>query len=148
MRKKGSVFLLEEKRNRDLMRVYRQIITAQLNQNGSIDIDTALRQVVKSSASRYWVSTDRACNIIYRMNKGILLCGMKENTLLFYESLYREFSEYKKQHPELPIKHIVEIIVQNPAPCFLLSPRVAGFIIHKMKKQCLRENIQRLRHCF
>lgn len=148
MRKKGSVFMLEDKRDRDLMRVYRKTITDHLNTRGAIDMKQALPQIVNSPAARYWVSTDRACSVVYKMNKGIALAGMKENTLLFYQALYREFTVYQALHPELPIKHIVEIIVQNPAPCFLLSPRVAGMVIHKMKKKCFEETMKRLRHCY
>lgn len=148
MRKKGNVFLLEEERNKDLMRVYREVITHQLQAKGAINMKQALALIVNSPSSRYWVSTDRACSIIYKMNKGVSLDKMKRNTLIFYRALYADFLNYKSLHPELPIKHIVEIIVQNPAPCFLLSPRVAGMIIYKMKKQCLKETMQRLRYCF
>lgn len=148
MRKKGSVFILEDRRDRDLMRVYREVITQQLNTIGAIDMKQALSQIVNSPASRYWVSTDRAYSIICKMNKGISLIRMKKNTIIFYQTLYSEYLNYKSLHPELPIKHIVEIIVQNPSPCFLLSPRVAGMIIHKMKKKCLEETMKRLRHCY
>lgn len=149
MRKKGSVFVLEEQRNRDLLRAYREIITQQLEIDGQIsNMSQILKKVVNSTATRYWVSTDRACSIIYRMHKGEQISWTKINKRIFFDSLYQDFLRYKATSPDMPIKHIIEIIVMNPAPCFPLSPRVAGFIIHKTKKKCYEETLQRLRHYY
>lgn len=149
MRKKGSIFVLEEQRNRDLLRAYREVITRQLDTEGKIgNMGQVLMKVVNSPASRYWVSTDRACSVIYRMNKGQTINWTKDNKRIFYDSLYREFLKYKEANPCMPIKHIIEIIVLKSAPCFPLSPRVAGFMIHKTKKKCYEETLQRLRHLF
>ncbi len=145
MRKKGSTFALAESRDKDLLRVYREIISKQLDLYGRITITGLMEKVVNSPASRYWVSSERACSIILKIDKGETLSQMKKNMIIFYRSLYAEFCTYKNTHPGMPAKHIIEIIIQQPAPCFVVSPRVAGSIIYRMKIKCQRENIQRLK---
>lgn len=145
MRKKGSKFLLERERNEDIMRIYRELTKKQLSLYGRICYAKLLESVVNSQASRYWVSPERASSIIYKMEKGMSFDGMKKNTVRFYKSLYNDYQLYKDFHPKTSTKAIVEEILMQPAPCFLLTPRVAGDIIFKMKKKCRQETIRNLR---
>lgn len=144
MRKKGSVFLLKKERNEDLMRAYKDVIKKQLALYGRVSQSTLMSNVVNSPAERYWVSSERAYSIILRIEKGELPPKMKSNSRRFYESLYKDFCEYRNTHPDMPIKHIVEIVVQQPAPCFVLSPRIASWIIFKLKQKCRAEKLIQL----
>lgn len=146
MRKKGSTFALAEERDRDLYRAYRELIKKQLLLYGRINETGLMGKLVHCPASRYWVSSERASCIIYKMNKGKSIDYMKKNAIHFYESLYEEFCKYRNLHPDASIKEIVEIAIQQPAPCFLLSPRVASQIIYRMKKICLKETVKRLKN--
>ena len=70
---------------------------------------------------------------------------MKENKLRFYTELYKAFCLYREQHPEITcVKHLVEIVVMQPAPCFPITPRVARNIIEKMRRKCQQEKINKL----
>jgi hypothetical protein len=145
MRKKGSIFILEKERNEDLMRIYREITKKQLNLYGRVCHAKILEKVVNSQASRYWVSPERASSIIYKMEKGMSFKGMKKNTVLFYKSLYYDYRLYKDFHPKMSTRAIVEEVLMQPAPCFLITPRVAGDVIYKMKKKCQQQTIRNLR---
>ncbi len=145
MRKKGSTFILERERNEDILRIYRELTKKQLSLYGRICHSKLLECVVNSQATRYWVSPERASSIIYKMKKGMSFNGMKKNTIKFYKSLYNDYELYKSFHPKMSDRAIVEEVLLQPAPCFLLTPRVAGDIIFKMKKQCRQQTIRNLK---
>ena len=146
MRKKGSVFALSDNRNRDLLRAYNEQVKKQLRLYGRVTKTGLVERTVSSPASRFWVSSERACVIIYRMERGESIGYMKQNKLRFYTELYKAFRAYREQHPEIAcVKHLVEIVVMQPAPCFPITPRVARNIIEKMRRKCQREKIERLR---
>ena len=145
MRKKGSVFVLSDSRNRDLLRAYNEQVKKQLCLYGRITKTGLIERTVSSPASRFWVSSERACVIIYRLEKGESIGYMKENKLRFYTELYKAFCLYREQHPEVTcVKHLVEIVVMQPAPCFPITPRVARNIIEKMRRKCQKEKINKL----
>ena len=145
MRKKGSVFVLSDSRNRDLLRAYNEQVKKQLRLYGRITQTGLVERAVNSPASRFWVSSERACVIIYRLEKGESIGYMKRNKLRFYTELYKAFCLYREQHPEITcVKHLVEIVVMQPAPCFPITPRVARNIIEKMRRKCQKEKINKL----
>lgn len=148
MRKEGSVFSMMRERNLDLLRAYRKVISENMKSEKELVYMEILTQTVNSKASRYWVSVERASSVIYQMNKGVDPPGMKNNAKIFYKSLFDEFKQYRDKHPDMPIKHIVSIIIENPAPCFVLTPESAKAIIAKIRKECYKQTMQRLRHCF
>ena len=146
MRRKGSVSMFTERRNRDLLRAYNEQVRKHLHLYGRVVKAKLMERVVASQASRFWVSSERACVIIYRMERGESVDYMKPDKRRFYTELYRAFCNYKKQHPEQRcVKHIVELVVMQPAPCFPVTPRVAKNIIEKTRRICQREKIERLR---
>ena len=145
MRKKGSKFLLERERNEDILRIYRELTKRELNLYGRICHAKLLERVANSQASRYWVSPERASSIIYKMKKGMSFNGMKKNTIRFYKALYSDYELYKSFHPKMSDRAIVEEVLMQPAPCFLITPRVVGIVIFKMKKQCRQQAIRNLR---
>ena len=145
MRKKGSVFLMSNDRDKDLIRAYREVIKKQLNLYGRITATGIMAKVVNSPASRYWVSSERAYSVILKMDKGESISYMKTRAQVFYRSLYKDFCVYRESHSGLPSKYIVEIVIQRPAPCFMISPAFARNIIFRMKKQCWEEKMRRLK---
>ena len=145
MRKKGCTFEFAEERDRDLYRAYREITDRQLRLYGRITVTGLMGKVVNSPASRYWVSLERARSVMSRLDRGEMLPHMKRQTLRFYMSLYRHYRLYREKHPEASSIRILEVVTQYPAPCFTLSPRVAGTIIYRMKEKCRKETIRRLR---
>ena len=145
MRKKGSVFILSDSRDRDLLRAYHEQVKRQLHLYGRVTKTGLMEQVVNSPASRYWVSSERACVIIYRLEKGESIAYMKPCKRRFYMALYQSYLAYREQHPEIQAKkHVVELVVMRPAPCFPVTPRVAGNIVERMRRRCRQEKVRRL----
>lgn len=143
MRKKGDVFALSEQRDRDLLNAYHRQLEKQLHLYGRINQTGLIQKVINSPASRYWVSSERATVVISKLEKGEPINYMKDNKLRFYQELYKGYCKYKESHPDMPKKHIVEIIIMQPAPCFAFTPRVADNIIRRMKRICREEKINR-----
>jgi hypothetical protein len=103
-----------------------------------------LAQLVNSTARRYWISPERAYAVISQIRKRTFKVNPKKTVCRLYYALYDDFLTFKAEHPEIPDTRAVEDVIQQPAPCFGLEPRVAGIIIRKMSKQCQEEKIRRL----
>lgn len=143
MRKAGDVFAFTEQRDMDLLSAYQRQISRQLQLYGRINATGLIQKVINSTASRYWVSSERASVVINKLEKGESISYMKPNKIRFYSELYKEFCSYREKHPGMPKKHIVEIVVTYPAPCFGMTQRVASNIIRKMRRKCQEEKISR-----
>lgn len=143
MRKEGDVFAFTEQRDRDLLSAYQRQISRQLQLYGRINATGLIQKVINSTASRYWVSSERACVVINKLERGESIGYMKPDKMRFYNELYKEFCAYREKHAGMPKKHIVEIVITYPAPCFGISPRVANNIIRKMKRKCMEEKVKR-----
>lgn len=139
---------MTRERNLDLLRAYREALDRNMRSDKDLVYMDLLTETVSSQASRYWVSVERASSVIYQMNKGNMPKGMKENAKVFYMSLFERFESYRSEHHKMPIKHIVSVIIESPAPCFVLTPESAKAIISKMRKECYERTMRRLRHCF
>lgn len=145
MRKKGSVFALSAQRDRDLLDAYNRQVKKQLALYGRVTATGLAEKAVNSPAKRFWVSSERACVVISKMERGEPAGCMKKNKARFYEALHEAYRACREENPGMPKKHVVELAVARPAPCFALTPRVAKNIIMRMKKQCQWEKIERLR---
>lgn len=145
MRKKGSVCQTADQRNRDLLRAYKELAGKQLHLYGRINRASLLEQVVNSPAARFWVSSERACVIIYKLERGESIGYMKRNKVRFYTELYQTFLALRRRHPGMCTKHLVEMAVVQPAPCFPVTARVARNLIEKTRRRCQREKIEQWR---
>ena len=144
MRHKGSLSQLSKGRNADLYERFCLLTKKHLNLYGRICETLILKQLVNSPSKRYWISPERAYSVISQIRKGTMHVNPKKTVCRLYYALYDDFVSYKKLHPEIPDTRAVEEVVQQPAPCFGLEPRVAGIIIKKYSKQCQQEKIRRL----
>lgn len=133
MRKKGDVFQMAGQRDKDLFEAYRREVKRQLSLYGRITVTGLMQKVVESPASRYWVSPERACVVMRKLERGEPIAYMKPNKQRMYTALYREYAAYRREHPGTPMKHAVEIVVERPAPCFAVTWRVAGNIVRRLK---------------
>lgn len=144
MRRKGATSQISKERNRDLYEKYCILVKRHLSLYGRICKTLIFQQLVNSSAKRYWISSERAYSVIVQIRRGSLDVKPSKNICRLYYALYDEFIKYKELHPNIPDTRIMEEVIQLPAPCFGLEPRVADIIIRKISKQCQREKIHRL----
>lgn len=144
MRRKGATSQISKERNRDLYERYCVLVKRHLSLYGRICKTLIFRQLVNSPAKRYWISSERAYSVISQIRKGTLDVKPSKSICRLYYALYDDFVQYKEQHPEMPDTRIMEEVIQMPAPCFGLEPRVADIIIRKISKQCQKEKIRRL----
>ncbi|MBQ8051634.1 MAG: hypothetical protein IJ197_08710 [Bacteroidaceae bacterium] len=147
MKRPGSTLEFEQERNLDLLRAYREQISLQLSQTGRISISKVYREVVKMPAKRFWVSPERALNVVSLIIKG-KTPPMRPTKLAMYNEIYRRVEQERKLHGKIPLTHLVEIVVEQEAPAFYMTPDTARLFIWKAKKKCLEERKRKLRHLF
>ena len=144
MGKKGRQFEYKEERDRDLIEVYRTIyanapITAKLHQ--------VLQKTVASPSKRFWVSPERAFKVIGDIRSGKNLDNMNTNKRLMFFEIEKRVSEVQKTeaHNNLGLYDIICIVIEQPAPCFYMTPESAKVIIHHIKKKWYKERTKLLR---
>lgn len=140
---------MARERDEDLMRAYHEQMDKAMKSNHDIEQEDVIIKTVNSNASRYWISLERACAIVYKIRKGDKLIGIKGNSKRLYESIYNEYLKAREENPAATVKHLVEVIIEQPAPCFALTPQSASLLINKIKrKQWYKERRLSLRRSF
>lgn len=144
MKHYGSKFEYETERNRDLMRVYHELIGS----SGLISLPQIYREAVNRPSSRFWVSEERAAVVISSMMKGDRLLGMRPTKREMFQEIYRRAMLMAKDHPSLSVYGIAFIVVRQPAPKFYMTPGYAKSVIINAKKKWYEERKRKLRHLF
>lgn len=123
MKHKGQKYQYAEEFERDILQVYRNMKREHLNRYGHISRITLLTAVVNSPAKRFYTSEEQAARVIRGMLKGQLYPKMKPLTKEMYLEIFARVKAHLRYHPDTCIQHLVERIVQSPAPKFYLTPR-------------------------
>lgn len=145
MKPHGSNSEFKQQRNDDLMRAYHELIkSAQY-----ILMPEIYRKVVDMPTRRFWISEGRAAIVISAMMKGDTLENMGPLKREMYNEIYSRVIKLREKKPDLPIIQLVEMVVEQPAPKFYLTPGSAKVLICKIRKEWyFRRTKRRLRHCF
>lgn len=145
MKPQGSYSEFKKQRNDDLMRAYHELIkSAQY-----ILMPEIYRKVVDMPTRRFWISEGRAAIVISAMMKGDTLENMGPLKREMYNEIYSRVIKLREKKPDLPIIQLVEMVVEQPAPKFYLTPGSAKVLICKIRKEWyFRRTKRRLRHCF
>ena len=145
MKSKGSSATYRQERDKDLIRVYREVIARHTH----IHLPSVIEEVVSSPSKRFWVSEERAKIVIAEMTRGKSLENMNQTRRNMYIEIYRRVLLMQQSRPDLPLSRLVELVIDEPAPCFYLTPQSAKVILHRIKKRCAYlEKKKRLKHLF
>ena len=132
---------LTQDRNKDLYENYKRVISMEK----SIVLPDVLRKTVESPAKRFYISSDRVYGVLVRWKKkGEIIKLITEERQEMYEEIYRRVLELEKSMPDLPLLHVIEIIIEQPAPKFYITPKSADVILCK-HKSILRKQRQFVR---
>ena len=134
MKHRGSTFDLEQQRNDDLYRAYREQMKRALTLQGFIAMPEVWQRTANSAPSRFWVSPGRATIVIASMLNGKSIASMRQPRQEMYREILKRVIELRKQHPHLPLHKIVHKAVLQPAPKFYLTPLSTKVIICNIKK--------------
>lgn len=129
MKHSGSVFPYARERGRELMRAFRTVLAG----THHIVMRNVFSEVVDMPCSRFWVSEERALCVIRTMMDGRALLPSGEKRAM-YEELYARVAALRASHHDAPLRLLVAIAVNSPAPRFYLSPSQAKSIINRMRK--------------
>ncbi len=116
-------------RNADIMRVYRSVLAS----SAVIALPVVFETVAQSPSARFWVSEERATNVIAAMEAGRPVPRMRPNKQAMFQEIYRRYAILRKKYPKRPTYHLVSIVVNQPAPKFYFTARTIGEFIYRIK---------------
>lgn len=131
MKHKGCILEFTDKRNDELMAVFRAAIA----NSQFIDLSEISKVVVNSPCSRFWVSEERATVVMSSMIRGFpVLQSMRPVKQEMFREIFRRVQQLKIDNPGRPLYDYVLQVVNSPAPKFYMKPRSAIEILYKIKK--------------
>jgi len=130
MKHQGSKIQHNDVRDKELRRLFSKYFNEGLNP-GDIRF---YQQIVKTPASRFWVSEDRAAEVISKMLRGEDIGNMYKEKQRMYREILRRTEEKLATEGARPIYHVVFEVVNSPAPEFYMSPATANKIISNMRR--------------
>lgn len=130
MKHVGTKFEFTDQRNANLIAVYRK----KLSECKVIRLTDVLKDTVNNPSERFWVSEERATEVVLKMMRGDQLKKMSPNKREMFQEIFRRAMEAAKMNPRRNISLIVASIVDSPAPKFYLTPGSAKVIIHNATK--------------
>lgn len=125
----GSIMDFTQRRNDDLMRVYRE----KISEAQFIVMPKIFEMIAESPSCRFWVSEERAAIVISAMQAGKPLPRMRDNKREMFEEIYRRYVAIRDLYPNKSMYELVAKIVNQTAPKFYLTPRTVGELIYRIK---------------
>lgn len=131
MKHKGSRCDFTKERDADILRAYKEVISVRDN-IGLLEIE---RRLLQSPSKRFWVSVDRAYNVILNMINGKSISNMNSQKREMFQEIFRRFKIYSKEHPSLTKMDVIWHVCNQEAPSFYLTPKSMHVILHRVRKE-------------
>ena len=131
MKHKGSRCDFTKERDADILRAYKEVISVRDN-IGLLEIE---RRLLQSPSKRFWVSVDRAYNVILNMLNGKSISNMNSQKREMFQEIFRRFKTYSKEHPSLTKMDVIWHVCNQEAPSFYLTPKSMHVILHRVRKE-------------
>ena len=122
---------LTVQRNKDLYDAYNRVVSGM----NIIVLDEALELTVNSPAKRFYISADRAYGVLIRWDLHGVTRLISDERQEMYEELYERIKELKPLYPNTPLMHMVEMVIEQPAPKFYLKIKSAKTILCNYKSK-------------
>lgn len=129
MKKKNSLLEFTLQRSQLLVKAFRE---AWKNTEGTPNVLQLSKQVVNTPAPRFWVSEERATEVIsmwLRYGEDFALEGMRDVKKRMFREIMRRVKP--RLSDGLPLFHIVSEVVNQPAPEQFMTPGNAVFIYYR-----------------
>lgn len=124
MKKKGNRCEFHEKRASELKMAF-------FSQNSYSTSDEAMKKILKTPTSRFWVEPERARDVLTRMERNSdYLSGMHPDRQRMYKVLFEKYQELRLKNPGESKISCVTMAIYSGAPEFFLSPSTARSIIY------------------
>lgn len=131
MKKRGSTFEYGRQRDEELMAAFLQLLC---NERG-VPLADLYSMAAHSPASRFWVSEERALEVVYSLRGKGTLRGMTPMKEKMYREIYRRVEALLASGEELTVKEAVYRVVESPAPEFYLTDLSARVIIYRIRRE-------------
>lgn len=131
MKHKGSRCDFTKERDADILRAYKEVISVRDN-IGLLEIE---RRLLQSPSKRFWVSVDRAYNVILNMLNGKSISNMNSQKREMFQEIFRRYKIYSKEHPSLTKMDVIWQVCNQEAPSFYLTPKSLHVILHRVRKE-------------
>lgn len=125
----GSVVDFTQARNADIMRVFRQKIA----EVDVIRMPEICRAIAEAPSSRFWVSEQRAANVIAALEAGRPMPLMTASKRDMFMEIYRRYKLLRPKHPNMSLIALATMIVHQPAPKFYFTPRTIEEFICRIR---------------
>lgn len=131
MKRRGCTVEYARERNADLLRAIRKCFA----QCRHISMPEICAKAVKMPASRFWVSPERACTVVAKLDAGRPLGAMRSTKREMFKEIHRRVCLLRQSMPSAPLSHLVEIVIHQPAPEFYLAPGTVYLLFYQTRKE-------------
>lgn len=122
----------DAERNRALLRAYRRL----LGEMRVVYLPDLFRRLVELPTERFFVSEERATEVVSRMHRGEpVLRGMLPTKRRMYQDIYDAALLLRGEDATLSLSEAVWRVVNGPAPCFYLTPESAKVILYRLRSR-------------
>lgn len=132
MRLKGSIAYFRDRRDYELLCQFRQQLALCPDK---IRLSDVLTRTVNAPTSQFWVSIDRAVQMVRHIRSGGTLDGMGDCRKEMFLEIERRVSLREAIEPTRSLEDVVRDVIEGGAPKFYLTTKSAKTIIHNIKKR-------------
>ena len=126
MRKKGNVCDYVAQRNHELAVSFRRLVREAF----ILDLDEIFRKVSRSPASRFFLSEARAFELVRRYESTGEWDVRSRTRREMLTEIYSRVMRLREKTPAMSLEDAVYEAVNQPAPCFYLTPRSCRTILY------------------
>lgn len=126
----GSKCDFNSQRDQDLLRAFRN----ELAICDSIHMEKIAKRIAISPSCRFWVSEERALNVVNSIRQGKTLDSMRPTKRRMFTEIYKRFMSLLESNPDASPTDLIYKVVNSPAPEFYMTWKSIVVILHRARK--------------